>query len=317
MSDSDVQTIDDKNAQNNSDNSSSSDSSSSGSSNYVGFLVSVILYAILTIIFGVIGANFIYLIRTNNKDKIFPTNLADYFCSEQSGGGKGNRKMKGGNSPKDCAYNPFDTKINPNWDKLFGLDGKMCGWPYSLKKDGVDDKISWESYKNWIASTTAHTFQLNRSLAKKGLSYFNVLNFIPEGCLMILAPIIFSLTQSLIGIWTFFVTIIMGFVDSNKGVLWSLISLFLPFYLLWFMAFGYSVVSTFQSIWITLFVPLLLNRSQIAKTMMCNRGFLGFIFATLVVAAASQNLSSNESMWMTIGYFIMVIKAIYDLIMSK
>jgi hypothetical protein len=321
MSDSDVQAIDDKNQENNPDTSSSS-----GSSNYGGFISGMISVAVVTVIFAILGANFIYLSRLPEKymDEVFPINIKDYFCKddqektvEMTGGRKRTGKMRGGGSPTDCKYNPSGANIDIL--KMFGLDGKACGWPYSIYNDKGVNKgdLSWANYRNWFASSSAQTYITIRTLLRKVFEKSSIFSSFSQTLHGFVGVLFFALATSFAGPVAFVVNMFSGFADANNGPIWSLISLFLPFWTMWITCFANSIIWSLSIIWILLVVPWILDGPEVANIIACNSGFLAFFFLTGVLVTATTSLSDNESMWFTVGYVLIVLKMLFDFITSS
>lgn len=324
MSDSDVQAIDDKNQENNPDESTSSDSS-----NYSGFITGMISAAIITILLAILGANFIYLTRLPEKEMnaAFPILEKFYFCKDEDNtvemtarGGTKKRKMKmrGGDNPNKCKYNPMEG-TDFDWLKMFGLDGKACGWPYSFYKENVDEsKLDWANYKNWFASSTAQTFISLRKLLRTVFNKGEIASKIgvPQAIIGTIGVFFFMFANIFSGPVAFFASMFFGFTDSYNGPVWSLISLFLPFWTMWVTCFANSLYWSLNMLWILLIVPWIMDGSQVANIISCNSGFLSFFFLTLVLSSASINLSSNESLWFMVGYILIVLKMLYDLVRS-
>ena len=96
----------------------------------------------------VIGSNFIFISNTDDSiiNKLLPTNINSYFKPEQQDGGGGG----GGGGGYSC-----------------GMKGKFgfSNWPYSMRKSSATTKGIVQSFKNWVANTTAETFIMNRDLS--------------------------------------------------------------------------------------------------------------------------------------------------------
>lgn len=325
MSDSDVQAIDDKNQENNSDGSSSSDTS-----NYGSFISGMISVAVITIIFAILGANFIYLSRLPDEKLSLVLPIADkfYFCKEgeesieMTGGRQRKRggRMRGGGSPAECRYDAFDG-VSLNWLKMFGLDGKECGWPYSIyNNEGVSKgDLSWANYRNWFSSSTAQTYIALRKMLSTVFQKSKLASKIelPDAIIGTVGVCFFALANIFAGPAAFFTNMFSGFTDSNNGPIWSLISLFLPFWTMWITCFANSIYWSLNMLWILLVVPWIMDGPEVANIIGCNSGFLAFFFLTLVLSTAATTLSSNESMWFTVGYVLIVLKMLYDFVTSR
>ena len=321
MSDSDVQAIDDKNQENNPDTSSSSDSS-----NYGGFITGMISVAVITVVCAILGANFIYLSRlsTETMNQTFPIDIKDYFCKddqnrevEMTGGRKRRgKRMRGGDSPERCKYNPAGSNIDLL--KMFGLDGKACGWPYSVYSDKGVNKgdLSWANYRNWFASSIANTYITLRKLLRNVFEKSSIFSSLSQTIHGIIGVIFFAFATSCAGPAAFFVNMFSGFADANNGPIWSLISLFLPFWTMWIICFANAIIWSLSMVWILLIVPWILDGPEVANIIACNSGFLAFFFLTGVLVTATTSLSDNESMWFTVGYVLIVLKMLFDFITS-
>lgn len=323
MSDSDVQAIDDKNQENNSDSSSSSDKS-----NYTGFIGGMITAAIITIVLAILGANFIYLSRLpeNKLNAAFPIAEKFYFCKDdevkavEMTGGRRKKYRGGGSSPLDCRYDGLDG-VSFDWLKMFGLDGKACGWPYTIYTDKGVNKgdLSWANYRNWFASSTAQTYITLRKMLRTVFDNSKIASKvkIPDAMMGAMGVIFFGLANIFAGPVAFFTNIASGFTDSNNGPIWSLISLFLPFWTMWFTSFANSIYWALSMLWILLLVPWIMDAPEVANIIGCNSGFLAFFFLTLVLSTAATTLSSKESLWFTVGYVLIILKMLFDFVSSK
>jgi hypothetical protein len=276
------------------------------------FGISIVKNIIVTLIIGVLGANFIYLTSAESRsigsggrtllDYFLPTDDAAYGPMPIIGGAR-------------CSKN-IDIKVNEKLLKKFGI-GMTNSWPYKQYRD-IEDGDSfttklWKTFINWFAKSTADSYITNRSLLKKWLDVFsysidsneeNENIFSNETFQMFIASPLMILAFPLIIIFIYFSS---WFSMFKKGWKPALIGLFLIYS--WVIPLGVTFVQSFQYLFTFMFIPLFADIKGVKKIFGCNVKGLSIFFGLLICSSAFTYLNTTISVTMFVVYLLMLIKS--------
>jgi len=271
--------------------------------NWGAFGAATINNIIITLVFGFIGANFIFFTTSTQLDKFFPVNkIPDYFpqfAEGKRGGQKGNN------------YTCFkkDSKgFNLDGLKSLGI-GEPGGWPYSMRQKETFDQGIFQSFKNWFADSIADTFIMSRKVLRKWLSFFTPdKKFLSNQTfqMFLVAPLSLFFGKFAAMATGFFGYIYNSFADSW---IWALIGLFFGYTL--FFAFMVMVVHLFKFLGTFLLLPIFANFGLLGEIFKCNSNALAMLFGALMVSSASTTLNSTISTAMMVVYVLLLIKTIF------
>jgi len=281
-------------------------------SNWKGFGLSLIGNLVMTILFGIIGSNFIFFTTLDNLELFFPTEPEYYF------GGKVPRnpsvmEMRGGKYTCPQRRKMSFKGINKDFLKSFNI-GNVSGFPYSLKVN-EDDGISFDSFKNWFATTIADTYMFNRKLLQEMYKKFapvegdgyNILS--SQTLQMILAPFILLITNIVVPILSLGTTLYNSFSNTYSGLIWSVVGIFFGY--IWLMTSGVSIAQTIQNLLTSLFLPLIIDPQTVLKILDCNKKFLSMLFGVLAVVSGIMYLDNTISTVMIITYLLLLGKYLF------
>jgi len=265
----------------------------------ITFLLHVLLSFIIMLVVGFYGANFIYytssivtslpsantteekIINSPLLDKIFPTKKEDYGLPPDvmKGGGKA---MKGGatscenkiNLPGAGVYNKL---------KTIGIGNKKPGWPYNMYSNSIIIGPV-QSFKNWIAESTADTYITNRTVLKRLFSFFacdpagNIFANEPFQMFLV-APLMLALT-GIVPLFTYFSSWFSLFKTNWMFALPCLIIVD------WIITATVSFVQTFQYLVTLLMLPLYSDSGVVCDIVGRNyKVLIGFfVFLTTIFA---------------------------------
>ena len=254
--------------------------------NWRDFTFFVLYGFIITLGVGVFGSNFIFLSTTDNLEYFLPTNESSYFKPEQLGGGYA------------CMRKPSGFK---------GV--KLGNWPYSMRKSGYFHGI-FQSFKNWIANTTADTFITNRGFIKSWINLFSPNedntnpfsnNFLQ---MFLIAPLTYSFAP-----FVFLISLFTAFISAFKAEpLWGLAGFFLLF--IWPITTSISFIQLLQYIALFSVIPAFTHLEDIKGILNCNAHMLSLFFGGFVCLGALLNLKVSISATSIIIYGIMVLISI-------
>jgi hypothetical protein len=247
------------------------------SNNWYNFFLYCVLFFAVSLFIMVIGSNFIFI---NNSEasvlnKFLPTDINYYFKPEQQDGGGG----------YSC-----------------GMKGKfkmpnLESWPYSMRKSASNTKGLLQSFKNWIANTTAETFIMNRELIKKWVELFSSINNV---FLLFLIAVITIAMAPLVYIGSLGTALYNAFKTNWK---WGLVSFFLVF--LWPFIIGISLVQVLQYIFLFLIIPAITDLEGLKEILKCNINTFFIFFGGLVSIASLLTLNNTITIVYTCIYLLM------------
>lgn len=263
--------------------------------NWVKFGINVLQNFIMTLVIGLIGANFIYLSTADNDilEKILPTKLSSYFPSMAS--------QRGG------AYTCSNQRTPLHGIGLEKFKFKF-GWPYNLKSS-IGGLL--QSFKNWFAETVAGSYIINRGLLRSWVNLFapgeegdNLFSNEPFQILFVAPLTLLAFPLALF--FGFFSTLYSAF---NASWIWTLAGMIFAY--TWLIGTGISIVQMIQYFVLLLIFPLLSDLTTIKKILQCNTHILGILFGALVISSAFSNLDNTTSIVMFVAYLLYVIKSFW------
>jgi len=266
--------------------------------NWVGFLTQVLVNIVIVLIWGMIGANFVYFMHTN-LDSWFPdnpnfppyaepiraTNISDRIKSIA----KKFKRSSGGKYADGCS--PV-YESNEATSKMLGLKEKLgmnkSGAPY----DGITDDFGIKAlFSNMFGSSTRYSYVMARRLLKTIFRSLQGMGGSGETLIFLFVPLI--LTAILFQVpflFGFFTTLWGEITSSSYGWFWTWIFLFVfGISLLWPLVVGIS--QSIQFFVTMLILPMYADFDMIKEILACNSHLLGGLFALLTIVAASANLN--------------------------
>jgi|TARA_R110002074_G_scaffold128745_1_gene269369 hypothetical protein len=288
----------------------STDSGASSENNWGSFGIAVVRNFIVTLVIGIIGANFIFFSTLSAKE------LARFFPGPGSGAYSPVPSPAQSGGEFTCPSKGKSTRMpgmNLNALRSLGI-GTMGGWPYNLYDGNVDENVSFGSFKNWFSETVAGAYGPNRSYLAKWISLFSPQdgkNMLSNNVfqMLVVAPLtLLAGGQGIVFIVGFLSTLFSAFTANSWGWQWALIGLFLAY--TWLTSLGVAFVQYLQFMATFLFLPAFSNMSALKRILSCNSSMLGWLFGAFVVTAAASTLDSTVSMTMLVVYLILALKAI-------
>jgi len=292
-------------------NDNSDDSGTSTNNEWGSFGIAVVRNFIMTLVIGLLGANFIFYSTLPMKE------LSTFFPGPGSGSYSpvpGPVQSGGEFSCPAKGRGPKMPGMNLNAMRSLGI-GTTGGWPYNLYENGVEENISFGSFKNWFSETVEGSYSSNRSYLAKWISLFS-----PQGGKNMLSNNVFQILvvapmtllaggQGIVLIAGFLSTLFSAFTANSWGWQWALIGLFLAY--TWLTSFGVAIAQYMQFMATFLFLPAFSNMSSLKRILACNSPMLGWLFGAFVVASASTTLDSTVSMTMLVVYLVLALKAMF------
>lgn len=272
---------------------------------WASFIVSIIINIIICIIYGFIGANFIFFTTAPRLEleKYFPTNLSSYFSFinevKQKGGQENQRYSCYKRPAKDFNFDYFKSSLG---------FGQSDSWPFSLYKEEMIPGI-FQSFKNWFSMSIAKTFILSHDLIRKWINIFEPnKSFLSNETLQlfVIAPITLFFGQFLSMLIGFF-----GFIYKSFGQewTWSLLGLLLGYTTL--IAFIVMLVESLKFVGSFLFLPAISNYKLLGRILKCNANSIAMLFGALTIGSATTYLDNTISTSMTFVYIILLIKILF------
>ena len=278
---------------------------------WVDFCISIVINIIITLVIGILGANFIYLTTAENAKQdgdtlleyLFPTSDAKYAPTPITTGGARCSKTMGYNT-------------NFSLLKKIGI-GASNSWPYNMyktiDKNDKNDKHNTYSqlFKNWFAESIADSYKTNRSLLQQCLKLFSLSK---EGAeenifsnetfqMFIVSPLTFLVFPLTI----FFTYCCSWFSMFKMGWGFTLIGAFLIYS--WLISFSVSFAQTVQYLFTFTLLPLFADIKRVRKIFGCNAKALSIFFGILVCSSAVSYLDTTISITMFVVYLLMLIKS--------
>jgi len=286
--------------------------------NWFGFIKGVLYYFILTLVWGVIGANFIFLTSSDKLflEKILPTTVSkftSYFphLASQKGG---HAKRGGGNGGEYYNDEDCDKGMNFSMGNLESLGiGNVNGWPYYFRTSEHNNYIFFRDFLNWMIDTIYGSFAFNRKLLQNWLTLFSKKNgnFLSNDIFQMIFVAPFTLMVApLAGMVGFFVSFYSAFnTNANMGILWAILGLLFGY--TWMLSSSISVVQFVQYLLLFLMLPLITNLNKVKNILKCNIKLLSFVFGLFVCVAALESLNMTTSIVMFILFILMTIKSFW------
>lgn len=286
------------------------------------FLKSILGWAVLVFIFGLLGSNLVTLINSDSEilDIILPHEDIYYYT---------NAKVS---DPKVSDAKVSDAKVseiemvmkggdenNKIIKKLarFGIDGNVRGWPYSMF-----DKMYYENVKelsikgliNWFAKSTSGSYIGLRTMLKTVLrwQFFKLLNEIHEVLIFIMAPFVLLLAPIILSsISSYVILPFTGLTSGWFGWMWTI----LGFFLLWtlFLMWSNHVIQYLEVIAVLTLYPLMFETENTMTVMKKHFWWLRLLFGLLVVNSCFTNFGTIAGIVMAIAWFLGFIYSLYFL----
>ena len=258
-----------------------------GQVNWSKFGVYVLISFILSILIGIIGSNFIFLTHLSQSEleKWLPTK------SQNEEGGGFYKDARGGAGPRGGAGS---CSLNKN--EGFKFSGLSANWPYSMYKNEVFPGFI-QSFKNWIAETTAASFMKYRNIVKSWLSLVSGLNNTIQ--MTILAPLTFIM-YPIIYFCCFCISLYEAFFIN---VFWAIAGCFLLF--VWPFISIISFLEIINYIGLFTFSPIYSNFNTIKNIFNCNLSSVTLLFGFLICMSSFLTLDSTTSGIASIIYIAM------------
>ena len=285
-----------------------------GQNRWGDFFKSVGWRLLWTVVFAIVTANFIYLTSNEYLDIILPTDERLYFprfnprnrgtassaasSSSSAASSSSSAASAKGGSYQNC--NPYFTK-----EPKPLIIGK--NFPYNLvgKEDGDWDFM--QSFKNWIALTTADTFITGRKIAKDFFEFFKPPGLFSYQPLQIFigAPVAVLMT---------FIVFIFGCISSfffafQDGPMWTIVGLFALY--TWGICFCEGLMYTLKYVSLLVFYGASNNWEGLKDIIGCNVRYYVMFFGWLITGAAFDYLDPTISIMMAIGFLGMCVKLLW------
>ena len=242
-----------------------------GQENWSKFGIYVLVSFILSIFFGIIGSNFIFLTHLSQSEleKWVPTKSQD-----EEGGGFYKNARGGGASKKGGS-----STCSLNKNEGFKFSGLSANWPYSMYKNEIGFV---QSFRNWIAETSAASFIKYRTVVKSWLSLVSGLNNTFQ--MTILAPLTF-LFFPLVYFCCFCISLYEAFFTN---MFWGITGFFLVF--LWPFISTISFLEIINYIGLLTVSPIYSNLNGIKNIFNCNLNSVTLIFGFLICVSSFLTL---------------------------
>ena len=291
------------------------------------FLVSILTGFIFIIIWALLGANLLYLIRyvtkgLNTFGHFFPDNSKDVPYYPSSGSippqrgdifsyltntlSQINENMNKKDISKKMSGPMLGGAINPKlqemFEKLSGLNN--YSFPYNWKSSEAG---LLGDFKAWIA----HSVEFSYINGRAGINeMLNILETVEKGfgswTIFLLSLPVLLLVLFLTQFYGFISTLIGEVIAPNKGWVWAIIF----FFILGFdfiLAGIVTIVQTIQNIATFLFVPTILDWTSISEILYDHTTLLTTIFGLYVISSAYSNLDSLIGSTMLITFIGLMI----------
>ena len=257
-----------------------------GQVNWSKFAIYVLISFILSILIGIIGSNFIFLTHLSQSDleKWLPTK------SQNEEGGGFYKNARGGS-----------TTCSLNKNEGFKFSGLSANWPYSMYKNEIFPGFI-QSFKNWIAETTAASFMKYRNIVKSWLSLVSGLNNIIQ--MTILAPLTFIM-YPIIYFCCFCISLYEAFFTN---VFWAISGCFLLF--VWPFISIISFLEIINYIGLFTFSPIYSNFNTIKNIFNCNLNSVTLLFGFLICMSSFVTLDLTTSAIASIIYIAMASRSL-------
>lgn len=298
-------------------------------SNWTKFGKSILINLIYTILLGLIGSNFLYILFCN-LDTWFPSdpNKLPY----QSNSPQGLREkaismfsnvkslFKGGSESEmlDDVCKNIKKNIQGNNGKYVDLLNKLgfdkVGFPYTLINDeaGLVNIV-----KNLFGESARYSYTTDRELLKKILIFFSGFENMGENLLFVLSlPILITLLLLQIPLILGFVTSIISFIGTyfksmskNYGwIITIIISLFTFLFTLSIGGIWSGMIGVAQSIqlFVTILLMPLFDFDAIRQIIYCKSHLLYIIFVLFTILSAFTHLENLPASVMSITLIILI-----------
>ena len=266
---------------------------------WITFAQSLLVYFIITMLFGLFGSSFIYLSsRGRELDNIFPTDDLFYGAQTYQVNKSNASNIVDCNETSNGSFLSFENNFPYN---LIHKPGT------TLTKEDIKKLSLVESLCNWFGRTTAGCFKSNRGLIKGWLDFFRPDSFFGNHILQIYIAAPLTICLSWVALITGFWTAFGAGVGSNlKLTVWG------GFFLFSWGLFGGLAGIIFLRLLATLFfLPISQNWKEVANIMACNVKALVILFGFFVCGAAYDTLDPMIAGVMGIVYIALVAFSIW------
>jgi hypothetical protein len=261
------------------------------------FGISVFQNFIFTLVFGLLGSQFMFFTTFEPLEYYFPTQLKTYF------------------SPNPPSYpEPFNRNINKGGLQKVGI-GKIHGFPYSLYKSTLFPSFT-QSFKNWFSTSIAESFQTQRYLLQNILDVFKQSKDASSSNLFsspwiqyFFAPFFLMFGLFVVPFVSWMTTAFKMITNSNMGFLWTILGCIFAYS--WIMATSISGIQSILFYLTFMIVPLLSNSKEVLRLMFNQRVFLGFVFGFMVLSSAYQYLDTTSAVIGTFIYLAFLVHQIF------
>lgn len=268
--------------------------------NWKGFLKDTLSNIIVVILWGFVGANFIYFMHSN-LDIWFPDNpnQPPYASGKGSTGvtatangfiSKLKNIFKGGKYTEGCTpvYESAEATA-----RLIAIKEKIGMNKLSAPYDGITEESGIRAlFSNMFGSSARYSYVMARRLLKSIFRSLQGMGGSGETLIFVLVPLILMAMMFQVPFIFGFITTLWGEITSSKyGWFWTWIFLFVfGISLLWPVAVG--AVQTIQFFITMLIMPMYTDFDMVKEILSCNSHLLGGLFALLTITAASANLNA-------------------------
>lgn len=288
---------------------------------------SMVSNVLSTIIFVLVGSNFIFYTSLYDKSKqtLFPTNQQQYYVPDKQSINQSEvstpllKKQQGGMN--DCKSKDKISIGNlGNTVKKMGVPPNI-GWPYSMI-EGSNMDLSIQGFKNWYGISVAEIMINLRKLLLIIIGFFdkddkNV--FTTDMFQIIFSNVIFILIPLLLPILLPVIFII--FLAMSSFAAWKNDEH--PFHLFFlaiffcgpaaFLSGGVMATSFIQFLFTFLLLPLFLNQAKLKKIALCNVDLFTYLFGALCVSSTITHLDGNYGNVALIIYMLAILRRLYKL----
>jgi hypothetical protein len=274
-----------------------------GQNRWGDFFKSVGWRLLWTVVFAIVTANFIYLTSNEYLDIILPTDERLYFPKFNPTARTSTFSSSSSSATKGGSYE--------NCNPLFSKEPKPFiigkNFPYNLvdKEDGNWDFM--QSFKNWFATTTAHTFITGRKIVKDFFEFFKPPGLFSYQPLQIFvgAPVAMLMT---------FIVFIFGCISSfffafQDGPMWTIVGLFALY--TWGICFCEGLMYALKYVSLLVFYGASNNWEGLKDIIGCNVRYYVMFFGWLITGAAFDYLDPTISIMMAIGFLGMCVKLLW------
>lgn len=293
-------------------------------SDWKKFGMSILLNLIFTIVIGLIGSNFIYVLYAN-LDKWFPSdpNKLPYQyekkLKENANGlfSKFKSLFMGGADPsvEELGHNVCSNlkkNIQENSEKYSDLLNKLgfneVGFPYTLINN---DSGIVNVFKNLFGESARYSYVSGRELIKKVLVFLMSFGSIGENLLFLLAIPLLSVLflfqiPTIFGFLTTIVSFILTYfksMSSNYGWILTIIFTFFTFIITFFVGSTWSGmvgISQIVQLFATFLMMPLLDFDRVRQIFFCKSHILSILFAIMTIGSALTYLDDVIALVMII-----------------